>query len=210
MKYLKLYSEQSELCNEGIRDYLKPKSEDEIKDKLDNLLLPERINTIIRYKLYSEDKIKEIINSLSISELKEILRYNSSFYKFISKENIQKMYPIIHKLYDMIKCSPFWKIKGLRDYQASQFVHDSILGKLIYDNLDVHFTIHLINYKTHDHVDVKIKQSVFGDRYVEFKTRTLVSGKNFKDIYEFYDILSTNPNFPEPLRKYFKIENAMW
>ena len=43
MKYIKSYTEQSNFCNESIKDFLKPKSEEEIENVLKNLTPNQKI-----------------------------------------------------------------------------------------------------------------------------------------------------------------------
>jgi hypothetical protein len=69
MKYLKSY-------NEGIRDFLKPKSEEDIKKSLNNLSDMEKIYHVIEYNLFnlvSKDHIKNIIKNLHFDEKIEVL-----------------------------------------------------------------------------------------------------------------------------------------
>ena len=74
MKYLKRY-------NESV-DFFPAISDDEAEKKLENLPLEQKINTIIRYKIYPENKIRKIINSIDIPELRNILRGNINIFNY--------------------------------------------------------------------------------------------------------------------------------
>jgi len=51
MKYLQTYSEQSELCNESLRDKMTPKSEDDIRNKIKNQPFYEKVLLSAEYGL---------------------------------------------------------------------------------------------------------------------------------------------------------------
>lgn len=205
MKHIKQY-------NESIKDFLKPKTEEDIESKLQNLSLIDKINTILRYKLYSDDKIKNILNSLPNDELKNVLRNQSyirtnNLYNFISLDRLKELYPIVTQSHELIQNLPIWKAKILRDYQAMQFVSESSLSKITYDMSVAYFIIILSNYTTKEKTTIKIQEDSSGNhiiiRNLFFKYSDTI---DFQNVEEIFDILSTNKNIPEPLRKYFKME----
>ena len=200
--------------NESIKDFLKPKSEDDIESKLQSLSLPDKIYTIYKYNLYSNDKIKDIFNSLSNDDLKKILNTyqiqsfinNNNFQKFIPFNKIKELFPIVTLSYDLIKNLPFWHLKRLRDYEAMQFATNSNLSKITYSPTSSYFRINLSNY--YKQVTIKIQQNLLNN-YVTFYQNRKTDDFEFKDVNELFDILSTNENVPEPLRKYFKMEYTL-
>lgn len=196
--------------NEAIRDFLKPKSEEEIKGKLESLPIGERIDKIVRYKLYSDKQIKELLDSLPITELKSVFKKPYSNYnmisKYISTEKMQEVYPFITDAYETIKKSPFWKIKGLRDWGALHYAEDSRLGKVNYYGHESYFEINISNSKIEDHVTIKIVERIDDEKYITF-SRHASGMKYVKDIEELFNVLSSDTRVPEPVRKYFKLEN---
>lgn len=68
MKYLKPYREQSDLCNESVKDYLKPKSNEEILKSVEGMKIDKKMLFAIQYNL--EWLIDDIINNDKDSDLK--------------------------------------------------------------------------------------------------------------------------------------------
>jgi hypothetical protein len=104
MKHLKSYSEQSELCNESIRQFLKPKSDEEInkelyKKPIYEILLDSLRNNYfegVRYSLYkmriSKEQVKTLksylFNPLADIEIINLLLNHNDIVEKLSKDEL--------------------------------------------------------------------------------------------------------------------------
>jgi hypothetical protein len=201
MKYLKSY-------NESIRHLLKPKSREQIEKGLEGLDQFERIQTILKKQLYSTEEIQKIIDSLSDDDVKKlIIKYYLDYYlrNYITDDRLKRIYSTITEIYNLIKNSPFWHIKNLRDYQALEFAKHSRISPIYYHLDDSQFTIIFFNgYKK---VNVNVRQTIYGEMSItvnEFHKR--IDKQEFTDINDFFNKISESKYFPEPLKKYFTID----
>ena len=86
MKHLKTYTEQSKLCNESLRDMMKPKSDDEIEDAIKNLPNEKRVYYFIKHGMI--DELKKVFENSSIDVNTEAANF---LLKKVSKPGDEEM-----------------------------------------------------------------------------------------------------------------------
>lgn len=93
MRHIKPYREQSDLCNESIRSFLKPKSEDDVKKALGSMKnSEEKLRHIKRYKLdnlFTKEEIRNLLlnGNHMIEDLIRFLTYDP-FYDALTEDDI--------------------------------------------------------------------------------------------------------------------------
>jgi hypothetical protein len=123
MKYLKSYMEQSNLCNESIIQYLKPKPKEEIekyKKELDDLPTKKRLHKIFDIgdyiiDLYSKEDIEKMFDEVSFHDKIYYLFSDdySPFVKLYSKEELEKIKDY-HWNKDLKDYEEFWGEKRIK------------------------------------------------------------------------------------------------
>jgi len=209
MKYLKSY-------NESIRHFLKPKSREQIEKGLEGLDYFERIQVILKRQLYPTKEIQKIIDSLSDDDvIKLIKNYSVKDYlrNYVPENRLKRIYSTITEIYNLIKNSPIWHIKNLRDYQALEYGKLSYILPIRYELGGSQFTIMFFNgYKK---INISIRQSTYSSHNV-FDNNIYYSygifdkkseQQEFTDVDDFFNKLTESKYFPEPLKKYFTIES---
>ena len=208
MKYLKSYREQSNLCNESIRHLLKPKSIEQIEKGLKELDYFERIQAILKQQLYSTEEIQKIIDSISDDDIRKLIKkyyLNTYLRNYISDDRLKKIYSTITEIYNMVKNSPFWNMKNLRDYQALEYAKFSRIIPLSYRLDSSEFDIIFSN--GFQYVKISVRQTIDSSMdiyYTRYMKR--IDNQEFTDINDFFNKISESKYFPEPLKKYFTID----
>jgi len=138
MKYLQTYSEQSELCNESLRDKMTPVSDEEIINKLKDKNYPNHPK-IISHLFYDKkiDLLKSIINdkdvNISPEGLNELLSLSCNHgYTDLVKLCIEKGVDIQQS---------YNSIQGVTDLLVISHKYDDILKILVDAGLDPKKTI---------------------------------------------------------------------
>jgi hypothetical protein len=97
MKYLKTY--------EGVRDLMKPKSEEDIRKVLDGLSPNKKIDNILQYKLqdkFTKDGLKKMFDELSPDDKFDKVRMYNKSLKLYNEEEIRDILDNISNKYKLI------------------------------------------------------------------------------------------------------------
>lgn len=174
MKYLKKY-------NESIKNLLKPKDENDIKNKLNNLSGINKLRKIFKYNLRHLISDKEIIDIINNSEdsglLDFILDYNLGY--LVSEDKIIKLINNNEKILDTVISHPEILV-SIYNYDT---LKEELFGLYIEDIVRILFKYPRIKEMLNDHEMVKIENA--------FKEFAFVLG-DAHDILDFiyrYDLL---------------------
>ena len=195
-EYLDSLDEYIEIktTNESVKDFLKPKSKEDIIKSLEKLPICIRLQKSLDNNILTEDEVRKEINNLPLEQMEEIWLFRM-LRKYISEEKNRYLFPKIYKIYDIMLSLPIWNDKKLGETY--------IIDEMGYNTFSMCFKFYIQSKKG-------VIEFMLGENIKKREVFVNVGNKTtyFENIKELFLFLYKNPNIPLSIKNYFlNIEN---